>query len=112
MLACVRNCGHARAFRVPSIVPTLEAMGFGGFNRSDPTGGWAYGMPLKESTPEELEPTTVAYDRVTVGEAARFSIVGAASVRGRTETAKLIRYFILSDRHTEAKVYTKMKRRK
>lgn len=58
-------------------------------------------MPLNESTPEELEPTTVAYDRVTVGEAALLSSVGAASVRGRDKAAKLIKYFILSNRTRE-----------
>lgn len=39
----------------------------GGRSRNCFTGGWAKGMPLKESMPSRVEPTTVPFLIVTVG---------------------------------------------
>jgi hypothetical protein len=97
VLVNVRNCGHARGIPVAWIVPRLEAIGCGGFNRNPPTGGWACGIPLKESIPSKLEPTTFPYSISTVGTKALFSVAGAASAKGRRHAAALRRDSIVVD---------------
>jgi hypothetical protein len=53
-------------------------------------------MPLKESIPPELEPTTVAVLRVTVGAATLFWLIaGAAGIRGMRHVAKVTNESIL-----------------
>jgi hypothetical protein len=84
-LVDVRNCGHDRGFPVAITVPKLDVIGCGGFRRRGPTGGCAYGIPLKESIPAKLDPTTVAYWRSTVGANCCFAEVGAAIARGKTQ---------------------------
>ena len=83
MSTCDRNCGHAVGTPVAVTVPIEVVIGCGGFNRSTPIGGWAYGMPLKESMLSNVDPTTVPFVIVTDGETPR-------STRGRpiAETTK------------------------
>lgn len=50
-------------------------------------------MPFHESMPNELDPTTVAESRITVG-AERFSGDGAAMTSRRRHAAVLMRYHI------------------
>lgn len=69
-------------------------MGWGGFSRNGPIGGSAYGIPLNESTPRRLDPTTVAYSSSTVG-VPRLSWAGAATARGIRQTARPIEDHIL-----------------
>jgi len=95
----VRNCGQARGTPVARTVPKLSTRGCGGLRRSCPTGGCAYGMPLNESTPRKLDPTTLADSSWTTGgNNCRFSSIGAAKVRGRRHVAKLMRDSMLTSK--------------
>jgi hypothetical protein len=108
-LVDVRNCGHDRGFPVAITVPKLDVIGCGGCRRRGPTGGCAYGIPLKESIPAKLDPTTVAYWRLTVGANCRFSEDGAAIVKGRTQRTSrenILRKEELANRGTKNVLHT------
>lgn len=51
-------------------MPKEELSRYGGFNLKAPTGGWANGMPAKDSVLSLTIPTTVPSAMVTVGWAA------------------------------------------
>ena len=55
-----KNCGHALGLPVASTFPRADVRGCGGFSLSWFTGGWAYGMPLNDSTFKMFVPVTVA----------------------------------------------------
>ena len=91
------NWGHAPAGPVPSKVPIDSVRRLGGLNRSLPMGGWAKGMPPKDSTLFLTFPRTVASGDgiVTVAVfAARSSMVGFGAAvtprRGERSTRAVV----------------------
>ena len=87
-------CGHAGASPEASKAsPTDDSRRLGGRRRSWPTGGSAYGIPLKLSMPSSEAPTTVPAPPGSVtetGSAARFSCFSPAgrATDGAAERAR------------------------
>lgn len=90
-------CGHDRGVPVVMTTPRFLTMGCGGLSLRGPMGGCANGMPLKESMPRKLDPTTVAESSVTTGPDCLFSNEGAAATRGSRHAA-IVRREIMLDR--------------
>ncbi len=55
-----KNWGHAFAVPVAVTVPRGAVRGCGGFRRRERVGGFAKGIPLKDSTEVPVEPIMVA----------------------------------------------------
>lgn len=85
---------------VATTVPSDELRGCGGFSLRGPVGGRAYGIPLKESMPPEVEPITVAESRTTDGDVL-FPIPGAASATFARQNPKLIENLIAATMESE-----------
>jgi len=72
-------CGQLRPSRSALSTPLQGAAGCGGFQRSAPTGGAAYGTPVKSSTPAVSTPSSAPVSIVTRG--------GAVAGRAATSIA-------------------------